>query len=94
MQQILKHRFFNPIDGVLQFLRDDESLSAFEQRQAAELHRAIELGNSATIQALLDEGGAHMNMIDESRPLLIGRSGQVCCRSINRCSTHLTLRYL
>ena len=94
MQQILKHRFFNPIDGVLRFLRDDESLSAFEQRQAAELHRAIELGNSATIQALLDKGGAHMNMIDESRPLLIGPSDQVCCRSINSSLTHLTLRYL
>ena len=67
MQQIFMHKFFDVTGGVLRFLAStNESWTSFVQRQAADLHSAIDKNDSEQVQRLIARGGADIGMIDES----------------------------
>ena len=67
MQQIFTHKFFDVTGGVLRFLAStNESWTSFVQRQAADLHSAIDKKDSQQVQTLIAQGGADISMIDES----------------------------
>ena len=67
MQRIFMHKFFDATGGVLRFLAStNESWASFVQRQAADLHSAIDKNDSGQVQTLIAHGGADIGMIDES----------------------------
>ena len=67
MLQVLQHRFFSD-DGELRFLEpSDETWDGFVQRQASDLHSAVENRDSVKVKNMLSCGGAHIRMIDRGR---------------------------
>ena len=67
MQEVFGHKFFNSASGVLRFLTStDETWHSFVQRQATDLHVAIDEKDSTKVQELIAHGGVEMTMIDES----------------------------
>ena len=67
MQQVLAHQFFDAACGTLRFLTSADGMwEEFMQRQAADLHAAIDGQNSARLRELITASGAGFSMIDQS----------------------------
>eukprot|EP01049_Picozoa_sp_SAG25_P002190 SAG25_NODE_112_length_14924_cov_13.606476_6_plen_544_part_00 len=66
MEDVLAHKLFAP-GGTLRFLHSmDESMVAFEIRQARALTSAINSRDSATVRKLFSDGAVHLKMLDTS----------------------------
>ena len=66
MQQVFGHKFFDAAGGVQFLTSTEETWDSFVQRQAADLHTAIDRKDSTKVQELITHGGADISMIDKS----------------------------